>query len=383
VNGAKSLLHVPIRKLKKAPMKNTILAALTLVAAGSACAQSSVTIYGVVDVAASYYKGDGSGHVTRLTSGASQQSRLGFRGTEDLGSGAYAGFELEAGINPDSGSAQASNSNNQASGTGAASGLTFNRKSVAVLGGTWGEIRLGRDYTPSFWVLFAYDPFRTGVGFGVATTQGASPFTQLRVSNSVSYLTRKCYLYECTGFYGQVTYALGENAPGPNRKDGTAAGIRLGYGGGNWDLAFGRTETKDVAAGNYEQTMLGGSWDWGGGRLLLLAGRHHTGLPVALLQGGTSASFGQVGAFINVGNDYIPVAFTRVKRNDAQHGAADKFAVGYVHSLSKRTAIYGTFAFISNLGSLQLPVNVGADAGPTPVRGGKASGIDFGMRHSF
>lgn len=365
-------------------MKQKIFGAgLALVAAGSACAQSSVTIYGVVDVAASYYKGEGSGHRMRLISGASQQSRLGFRGTEDLGDGMYAGFELEAGINPDTGSGQASNTNNQASGTGTGGGLTFNRKSVAVLGGPWGEVRLGRDYTPSFWVLFAYDPFRTGVGFGAATTQGASPITQLRVSNSISYLTSKCYTYECTGFYGQVTYALGENPPGPNSKDGNTAGIRVGYGGGNWDVAIGRTQTRDVAAGKYEQTMLGGSWNWGGGRLLMLTGRHRTDLPAALLQGGTSASFGQVGAFINVGSDYIPIAFTRVKRNDAQHGAADKFAVGYVHSLSKRTAIYGTLAFIDNKGSLQLPVSVGADAGPTPVRGGNASGVDFGIRHSF
>jgi predicted porin len=370
--------------LKKATMNKMIAGAgLALVAAGNVCAQSSVTLYGVVDVAASYYKGEGSGGRMKITSGGSQQSRLGFRGTEDLGGGMYAGFELEGGLNPDTGSGQATNTNNQASGAGTASGITFNRKSVVTLAGPWGEVRLGRDYTPSFWVLFAYDPFRTGVGFGSAATQGASPITQLRVSNSVSYLTRKCYTYECTGFYGQVTYALGENAPGPTKSDGNTLGLRVGYGGGNWDIAAGRTQTKDAAAGNFEQTMLGGSWDWGGGRLLLLTGRHRTGVASAVLGGGTRASFAQVGAFINVGSDYVPIALTRVTRNDAQHGGADKFAVGYVHSLSKRTAVYGTLAFIKNKGSLQLPVNVGVDAGPTPVKGGSASGVDFGIRHVF
>lgn len=365
-------------------MRNALAGAgLALAAAGGAFAQSSVTIYGVVDLAASYYKGQGNGHTLRLTSGAGQQTRLGFRGNEDLGSGMYAGFELEAGVNADSGAGQASNSNNQASGTGAAGGLTFNRKSVAVLGGPWGEVRLGRDYTPSFWVLFAYDPFRTGAGFGAALTQGASPYTQLRASNSISYLTRKCYIYECAGFYGQATYAFGENTSGVNRKDGNTAGIRLGWGGGNWSVAVGHTETKDLAAGNFQQTLLGGSWDWGGGRLLLQTGRHRTGRPVASLQGGTQAKFAQVGAFINVGKDTIPISLTRVRRNDAQHGGATKFAVGYVHSLSKRTALYGTAAFIDNTGSMQLPVNVGADAGPAPVRGGKASGLDVGIRHVF
>src|SRR5829696_8299828 len=98
-------------------MKQVIVSAgVALVAAGSACAQSSVTLYGVVDVAASYYRGEGNGHTVKLISGGNQQSRLGFRGTEDLGGGMYAGFELEAGFNADTGSGQASNSNNQASG---------------------------------------------------------------------------------------------------------------------------------------------------------------------------------------------------------------------------------------------------------------------------
>src|SRR4051812_24494423 len=111
-------------------MKKMIAGAgMALVAAGSACAQSSVTLYGVVDVGVSYYKGEGSPGRLKITSGGSQQSRLGFRGTEDLGGGMYAGFELEAGLNPDTGAGQATNTNNQASGTAPAAGLTFNRKS--------------------------------------------------------------------------------------------------------------------------------------------------------------------------------------------------------------------------------------------------------------
>jgi predicted porin len=367
-------------------MKNAFVGAgLALAAAGSAFAQSSVTVYGVIDLAASYYQGQGNGHSLRLTSGASLQSRLGFRGNEDLGGGMYAGFELEAGFNADTGAGQATNTNNQPSGTGtgAPTGLMFNRKSVGLIGGPWGEVRLGRDYTPSFWVLFAYDPFRTGAGFGSALVQGASPSTQLRTSNSISYLTRRCYISECTGFYGQASYALGENGPGATGKDGNTAGIRLGWGGGNWDVAVGHTTTKDAAAGNYQQTLLGGSWDWGGGRLLLLTGRHRTGKPVAALANGTQSTFAQVGAFINVGADTIPVALTRVRRNDAQGGGATKFAIGYIHALSKRTALYGTAVVIDNKGSMQLPVNVGADAGPKPVRGGNARGLDLGIRHVF
>lgn len=358
-------------------------AAAAFLAAGPACAQSSLTITGVVDMGLAYYRGEGAGSRTQMISGGNQQTRIAFRGLEDLGGGLYAGFDLEAGFAGDSGVGLPTNTNNQPSGT-IGSGLTFNRKSWVAVGGNWGEVRLGRDYVPSFWVLNAYDPFRTGVGFGSVTTQGGSPITQLRASNSIQYLTRRCFLYECTGFFGQVMYAMGENASNaPNASDGQVAGVRVGYGGGNWDIMAGHTETKNAAVGRFKQSVVGGSWDWGGGRLMLQGGQHSTTLPVAALQGGTKAPFLQVAATINAGPGYIPVALTHVKRNDAQDSSADKLAIGYVYLLSKRTALYTTYARINNHGSMQLPVNTGADVGPTPIAGGYASGIDLGLRHSF
>jgi predicted porin len=368
---------------------NVIAAAAALLAAGAASAQSSVAIYGVVDVALSHYKGEGTASRTFMTNGGNQQSRLGFRGREDLGGGLYAGFELEAGLGTDSGVGQATNTNNQASGGALAGmngsqGVVFNRKSFVSLGGSWGEVRAGRDYVPTFWILFAYDPFRTGVGFGSATTQGGSPITQLRASNSISYLTRQCNAYECKGGWLQAMYAMGENASNaPNDSDGRVLGIRVGYGGGNWDVAIGHTETKQASVGDFKQSVLGGSYDWGGGRVMAQVGRHSTGLPVAALQGGTRAPFWQIGATINAGPGYIPVAYTSVKRNDPRDSSADKFAIGYVYLLSKRTALYTTAAYINNKGAMQVPVNAGADAGPVPVAGGYSSGVDFGIRHSF
>jgi predicted porin len=365
--------------------KLTCAAAAAFLAAGPACAQSSLTIFGVVDMGVAYYKGEGAGSRTQLISGGNQQTRIAFRGQEDLGDGNFAGFDLESGFAGDNGTGQASNSNNQASGAVAGpTGLTFNRKSWVALGGNWGEVRLGRDYVPTFWILNAYDPFRTGVGFGTMIVQNASPTTQLRASNSIQYMTRRCFLYECTGFHAQAMYAMGENPSGtPNASDGRVAGLRVGYGGGNWDIAAGHTETRNTAVGKYKQSVVGGSWDWGSGRLLLQAGQHSTVLPVAALGGSTRAAFWQVAANITAGPGYIPVAFTRVRRNDAQNSSAEKFAIGYVYLLSKRTALYTTYARIHNHGALQLPVNSGADVGPTPIRGGSASGIDLGLRHSF
>ncbi|WP_382324125.1 porin [Hydrogenophaga sp. UC242_50] len=108
------------------------LAALGLVS-GYASAQSSVTLYGVVDVALERVKGATS--VTRVTSGQQQGSRWGLRGTEDLGGGLKATFLLESGFNADV-------------GTLGQGGRLFGRQGYVGLGGNWGTVRLGRQYTP-------------------------------------------------------------------------------------------------------------------------------------------------------------------------------------------------------------------------------------------
>jgi predicted porin len=368
-------------------MKKTFIALAALAASAGASAQSSVTLYGVVDAAIASYHGEGTGTRTMLFSGGNQNGRIGFRGHEDLGGGLYAGFELEAGLFNDSGIGQATNTNNQPSGGSAApagtQGLTFSRKSYVSLGGHWGEIRLGRDYTPGFWNLFAYDAFRTGVGLGGITTQGGTS-TVFRASNSIGYFTPGCTSFTCQGFFGQAMYALGENASNTaNRDDGKFWGLRVGYGAPHWDVAAGYTVTKNLAAHDFKQANVGGSYDFGVAKVMLLWGEHSAGLPQASLGGGTKATFWQVSTQVRVGPGYIPAAFTRVKRNDAAGSSADKISAGYVYNLSKRTAIYGTYSRIGNRGTFQLPVNSGADAGPIPIPGGVASGFDIGLRHAF
>ncbi len=346
-------------------------------------AQSSVSVYGVLDAAISRYQADGGGSKTLMATGANQNSRLGFRGREDLGGGAWVAFDLEAGFNNDSGAGQSTNTNNQASGNIPAGGLTFNRKSTVGLGGAWGEIRLGRDYTPSFWNLFVYDPFRVGVGLGGITSQG-STVTVFRASNSIGYFTPGCSTPQCQGFYGQAMYALGENASGTNTSsDGKYYGARLGYGAPGWGANVATGTTTSAAAGNYVQSNLGASYDLKAINLMFMWGSQKTGLPTAALGGGTKATHMQLGGWIPVGGDYIPVGYTRMSRNDAANGKADKLAIGYVKNLSKRTAIYVTYAKINNKNGMALPVNAGVDAGPTPSAGGSSSGYDFGIRHSF
>ena len=109
---------------------------------------------------------------TQLTNSGYNSSRLGFRGTEDLGGGMSASFWLEAGVNNDDGPAPPPTPTTRPPVPALASdgrqGLTFNRRSTVSLAGGWGELRLGRDYTPQFWNLTVFDPFGTN---GVGTTQ--------------------------------------------------------------------------------------------------------------------------------------------------------------------------------------------------------------------
>ena len=89
-------------------MKKSLIALAVLAAAGTASAQSSVTLFGIVDATLAFGRGDTSDK-TQLTNSGYNSSRLGFRGTEDLGGGMSASFWLEAGLSNDNGTGVATN----------------------------------------------------------------------------------------------------------------------------------------------------------------------------------------------------------------------------------------------------------------------------------
>ncbi|HZE92262.1 MAG TPA: porin, partial [Rhizobacter sp.] len=127
-------------------MKKSILAAALLSCFASAgMAQSNVTIYGIMDASLARFD-DGVNKVNRLDSGRNAASRLGFRGTEDLGGGLKAVFALESGMD-------ASN------GTLSGSGAMWNRWSYVGLEGGFGGLRAGRQDSPMRTALNVIDPF--------------------------------------------------------------------------------------------------------------------------------------------------------------------------------------------------------------------------------
>ena len=354
-------------------MKKSLIALAVLASAGSAFAQSSVTLFGIVDATLAFGRGSVS-KKTQLTNSGYNSSRLGFRGTEDLGGGMSASFWLEAGVQNDNGSGSPTNTNNQSTGTSTATagtqGLTFNRRSTVSLGGGWGEVRLGRDYTPQFWNLTVFDPFGTN---GVGTTQTLNSSlggpTTIRASNSIGYFLPG----NLGGFYGQLQGSLGENNRGVgsvSEKDGDGAGIRVGYANGpaNAALAYSRTR---FATGDIKTTNIGGQWDFGVAKVMGHLSRDR-------VSGGATGKGGLIGALVPVGPGEIRLAYSTYKNNLAGTPKTNKIALGYVHNLSKRTAVYATYARLRNSGGAAQALN-----GSVNAANSNSTGYDFGIRHSF
>ncbi|UUZ76031.1 porin [Polaromonas sp. P1(28)-13] len=167
-------------------MKKSLLLVSVLGVFAAAHAQSSISFSGTVDVAANRVTGSVASK-SQIISGANSSSRLIMRGNEDLGGGMYANFWLESGLNVDNGTFLASNTNNQPSGAGPAAaggqGLTFDRRSFVRLDGAWGEVRMGREWSPTYDTFTPkFDLFGVGSGIGLNYTSSINP-NQVRVSN--------------------------------------------------------------------------------------------------------------------------------------------------------------------------------------------------------
>jgi predicted porin len=367
-------------------MKKSLVALAVLAASGAAMAQSSVTLFGVVDAALTQASSSVN-KKAQITGSGISSSQLGFRGTEDMGGGMAAHFWLEAGLGNDSGSGAATNTNNQASGSASAAagtqGLTFARRSTVSLSGAIGEIRLGRDYTPQFWNLTVFDPFGTnGIGTnqmmgGGAIVPGSTGGTFVRASNSLSFLynhgKNATYASGGAGFHAVVQSYQGENlsnAAGGTGDDGTGAGIRVGYNDGPISVAYAASATL-FAAGDVQTTSLGGAYNFGVARVMAQTVTDKVG---ATLQGKGQL----IGVTAPMGGGTFKVASSQYATNALGKPTTKKMAVGYVYDLSKRTAVYATYARVNNSGGASAALG-----GTTGAANASSNGTDIGVRHSF
>lgn len=390
-------------------MKKSLLALAVLGAfAGAAQAQSSVTIYGIVDTGVTYTSkaqtpagGTNTGSKFAMNSGVIQGSRIGFKGVEDLGGGLNAVFNLETGFNNDNGALNGQDS--------ATSNNLFRRKSVVGLNGGFGTVLLGRqtDFADTISAYTAVNDFGgviSNSGSGLSRLQGT------RTNNSINYTTNNL-----GGFTGNLMYGFGETA------GKTSAGQSFGLGGkydnGPLGLGINYYQSKQgptpsdtsliagsaaaVTAGNTGNTAakvlnVVASYQFGPARVYGNYSRVKQDLNTAAVTGLTAptrltaATLGlsKKADMYELGTAYSltpslkllgSVQYTRADFDGLSgKGKLTQFNLGTDYWLSKRTDLY---AFVSNLRAKDMK-NPGVFADTT---GNDASqtAVTVGIRHKF
>lgn len=355
-------------------MKKYLLSSAMIAVSGIACAQSSVTLFGIVD--ATFQRGTGStSDRTQLGSGGNSTSRIGFRGVEDLGGGMSAGFWLEGALSIDSGTGGTTNTNNQTTGTTGGGGLTFGRRSTVSVVGSWGELRLGRDYSVQYYNRFGFDPFsNSGVGSSQTNVGSLGGPVSSRVSNAIMYFLPA----KLGGIYGEAQYYLGENASnaGVTADDGTGGGVRLGYRAGPLDVAIAHARTQyahTATTGDITSSNIGARYDFA--NFTAMGGYYRDTVDRV---GGLTGRGPQVGGVYRMGSGEIKALWSSYKTSATGNPETKKISLGYVHRLSKRTALYGTYARVQNSAGATTALNGSVTAANQP-----SSGLDLGLRHSF
>ncbi|HEX7690028.1 MAG TPA: porin [Burkholderiaceae bacterium] len=340
-------------------MKKSLLALAVLTAiAGAAQAQSSVTLYGKVDLGGVLDSGSKNGKSVRLDSGVSGGSRIGFKGVEDLGGGTKVSFQLETGYCADS----AAGAPNFCTG----SNQFMGRQAHGDLTGAFGALSAGRQYSLGFNNLSTIDPF--GTGFAGQVNNIVNP-SGIRLNNSVTYTTPSI-----AGLTASGEVAFGEQTGNWEANRETGAAVTYANGPAYAGFTFydqGNANGDGAARKNF---LLGGTYDFGVVKV-------H-----ALVQKGSGQPTG--GAKVDVldymGGVTVPLAggsllASVVHENDktVANKDATQYGVGYLYPLSKRTSVYTAFGKINNQHGATFTVGNATAAGT----GNKA--FDLGVVHNF
>ena len=416
-------------------MKCKTFAAL-LCSATPVLAQTSLSIYGIADtgIQASRF---GNGTQYNLASGMADGSRIGFKGTEDLGGGLKAIFTLESRFELDTGElrngylgknpnfalvrgvplpapaslalATALGQNNAVVN---ANGALFDRTAMVGLITPVGAILLGRQYTPAYEIGAISDTFETGSvgGWGSITTGTSALYTPgvaIRSSNAIQYR-----LQLPNGLGASLMYSPEDRSAGSLGVANRFVGGNVRYKANGFDVGIGYNREDDpFGARSLRTSVIGGSYTTG--KMKFFAGymdmqNDNPGIGFALTPTVTAA-LGAAGAAL------VPSVVATINSNarlDAKsaslgmhytlgagrlmgavaHTKNDLFAdsdvslisLGYDHNLSKRTDVYLFFAYAKNEGNAQYALGgAGYSGGFTTTGGEEAKAVQLGVRHRF
>ena len=312
-------------------MKKTLIALAVLGSvAGVAQAQSAVTVYGKLDLGLQKE----TGTATQLAN--NHQSRLGFKGTEDLGGGLNAIFQIETRFNADTGAVR---------GYDGVANPLFGGQSIVGLTGGFGTVKLGRTYNIVDGVAAgAADPFE---GDGIADMHA---LTAARLSNTVTYVSPSM-----SGFSASVQSQLSEVS---GQKNGW--GVAGAYENGPISAGLGYQKLTATAPGAEQPNIWGLNAAYAFGPAKVMLGYERLDTKVA---GAEKTKNLILGATYGIGAGLIKAAYSQQKTTDTDR----KYALGYQHNLSKRTSVYADVAHTN-------PGAAGAES---------INGVEIGVTHNF
>lgn len=340
-------------------MKQTLLAiALLAASAGAAVAQTSVTVYGVLDT---YYTRDSGGNPAGPTSAIDggfaslSGTRLGFKGREAIADGLAVVFTAEMGFGADTGAFDAT-------------GNGFGRQAFVGLQGKFGALKLGRQYNPLFNGGVKHDPF--GGGLEGAYLRVISLGAGKRLNNAVIYSTPA----STSGFNAEVSYSLGEVAG--HSDQGRVIGTTVGYANGPFsaNLIYNNANNVPAAAAamvTTKNTGLGASYQLG---MVKLSSLYQVNTNNAVT-GALDTRDLLVGAALPFGASSVMASYILHENRAVGDADTKQIALGYTYSLSKRTILYSSYARIANDGAASI-----ATPG-TP--GGIDKQFNMGINHTF
>jgi predicted porin len=344
-------------------MKKSLLALAVLGAfAGTVSAQTNVTIYGLVDVG--FQRLDNDVVTTnRLDSGVQSGSRIGFRGTEDLGGELSAIFTLENGFAADD-------------GTLGQGGRLFGRQAfVGLSSKSLGAVKFGRQYNPIRTAVESIDSFALALAGRADTLFNVYGD---RADNTVNYTTANW-----SGFNGQLAYSFGEVAG--SSSIGRQLGASIGYTGGPFSVVLAYHDQNLATAtgannGSADTVFLGAAWNFGVAKLHAAYAKDK-GETAA---GATNVDRDEalIGVSVPFGASNILTSYTHRKNDIAGVGDTDHFAIGYTYDLSKRTNLYTSYGIVKNDAGSAVNV-LTSPAAPAVAAGNDANVFNVGIRHRF
>jgi predicted porin len=325
-------------------------------------AQSNVTVYGIADAYLGYGKADDN-KFTGVNSGGMSGSRLGFKGSEDLGNGLKAVFTLEYGLNIDQ---------NDGIGTATAGGPRARQQFVGLQGG-FGFIGLGRQYSPGYFV-YQYDaaeaasPLSPQSILSLAAGANITPNSPARVSNAINYKSP-----DFGGLKVNAIYGFNEANQTGNRQQNDLFAVGADYANGPIAAGLTYSQINDAASDdNKREWMLGAAYDFG---MFKLAGSYQR------VENATAAedtdNVWQIGGIVPVGAaGRVHVAYGKLDA-DADDSDVNAWTVMYTHAMSKRTTAYAGYGQIGN------DDNRAVSALANGSLGDNSRSVLVGMRHTF